>query len=213
MGKGGGGTVCAALGLHIGIAVALLVAQTRLHAVLGRMPRGEPVLRAEMWVGNLEGIQVAALVGTGLLFLMWFTRMREQSEGLRPSPRWMGRDGAFGWWFIPVANLWMPLRIALDIWASSQPPDTPRRRSGLPVIVWWLLFISWTFAYGQAQDLYQRAEGAESVRAALRSGMIASGLCVAAAVAAIVFVRQLAQMQIGWRTEDPSAGVNLARGE
>ncbi|MET9520467.1 DUF4328 domain-containing protein [Streptomyces sp. NPDC002994] len=196
-----------ALGLNIGFAVALLAAQMQLHAVLGRMPQGEPVLRAEMWVGNLGGIQAAAFVGTGILFLLWFSQMREHSERLRPSPRWMGRNGALGWWFVPVVNLWMPFRIALDIWASSQPEDTVRRRSRLPVTVWWLLFASWTFANGWARDLYQRAEGADLVRAALRSGMIANGLCVVAAVATIVFVWQLTQMQSRQSHGDTSAAL------
>ncbi|GGW40968.1 DUF4328 domain-containing protein [Streptomyces xantholiticus] len=199
--------VSVALGLNIGFAVALLAAQMQLHAVLGRMPQGEPVLRAEMWVGNLGGIQAAAFVGTGILFLLWFSQMRGHSERLRPSPRWMGRNGALGWWFVPVVNLWMPFRIALDIWASSQPEDTVRRRSRLPVTVWWLLFASWTFANGWPRDLYQRAEGADLVRAALRSGMIANGLCVVAAVATIVFVRQFTQMQSRQSHGDTSAAL------
>ncbi|WP_369250674.1 hypothetical protein [Streptomyces sp. R41] len=76
MGRGSGGVVCAALGANAALAVAHLVAQVRLYNVLGHMRHGEPVLRAEMWVGNLSGIQMAACAGAGLLFLGWFVEAR-----------------------------------------------------------------------------------------------------------------------------------------
>lgn len=78
MGRGSGGIVCAALGANVALAVAHLVAQWRLYEVLGRMRYGEPVLRAEMWVGNLSGIQVAACAGAGLLFVGWCAEARSR---------------------------------------------------------------------------------------------------------------------------------------
>lgn len=78
MGRGSGGLVCAALGANVALAVAHLVAQWRLYEALGRMRYGEPVLRAEMWVGNLSGIQMAACAGAGLLFAGWFVEARNR---------------------------------------------------------------------------------------------------------------------------------------
>ena len=78
MGRGSGGVVCAALGANVALAVAHLAAQWRLYDVLGRMRYGEPVLRAEMWVGNLSGIQMAACAGAGLLFAGWLVEARNR---------------------------------------------------------------------------------------------------------------------------------------
>ncbi|MFF4349299.1 hypothetical protein [Streptomyces sp. NPDC001530] len=77
MGKGSGAVVCAALGANIVFAAAHLVAQLRMHAVLGRMAHGEPVLRAEMWVGNLSGIQGASFAGAAFLCVGWFVEVRD----------------------------------------------------------------------------------------------------------------------------------------
>jgi hypothetical protein len=76
VGRGSGGVVCAALGANVAVGAAHLVAQARLYNVLGRMRYGEPVLRAEMWSGNLSGIQAAAFAGAGLLFVGWFVEAR-----------------------------------------------------------------------------------------------------------------------------------------
>ncbi|GGN59819.1 hypothetical protein GCM10011579_024320 [Streptomyces albiflavescens] len=88
MGRGSGGVVCAALGANVALAVAHLVAQWRLYEVLGRMRYGEPVLRAEMWVGNLSGIQMAACTGAGVLLVGWFVETRHHiALDLRGSDR------------------------------------------------------------------------------------------------------------------------------
>ncbi|MFC4466048.1 DUF4328 domain-containing protein [Streptomyces xiangluensis] len=196
VGKGLGAVVCVALAANVTFAAAHLAAQTHLFAVLSRMPHGEPVLRAEMWVENLSGIQVAAFVGAGLLFVGWFVQAWDQTEALRkpsePGRRWwQSRTWALAGWFVPFVNLGVPLLIALDMWESGRSRTTARRRSRLWVIAWWLAFVAWTFAGRSAQSLYRRAEQTAAVRDALRTGMLTDSLGVLAALAAITFVWQL----------------------
>ncbi|MGW0627082.1 DUF4328 domain-containing protein [Streptomyces sp. NPDC002758] len=195
--------VCIAVGLNVAVAVALLAAQMRLYAVLGQMSYREPVLAAEMWVGNLWGWLLAAFAG--VLFLGWFSGVRDKARKFRPERTQKGRASSMIWWFIPVANLWMPFRITLEIWTSSQSDATAPRRSQLPVIVWWVLFISWTHALGWAQKLYHPAKDAGSIKAALSVGMAADVLCVCAGIAAIVFVCRLTQMQVRQSRDDTLA--------
>ncbi|MGW7365368.1 DUF4328 domain-containing protein [Streptomyces sp. NPDC054841] len=201
MGKGSSAVVCAALGVNIALAVAHLVAQLRLHTVLGHMSHGEPVLRAEMWVGNFAGAQVAAFAGAGLLFVLWFVQAWERAGSLLPRRRWwQSRHWALAGWFVPVVNLGVPFLIALDLWASSRPEDPARGHSRLWVIGWWLTFVSWTVANRWAQALYGRAEQVEPVRGALRVGMVTDVLGVVAAIAAIVFVVRLRGSRIAPRS-------------
>ncbi|MET8330853.1 DUF4328 domain-containing protein [Streptomyces sp. NPDC005181] len=117
--------MCIAVGLNVAVAVALLAAQMRLYAVLGQMSYGEPVLAAEMWVGNLWGWLLAAFAGAGVLFLGWFSGVRDKAWKFRPERTQKGRASSMIWWFIPVANLWMPFRITLEIWTSSQSDAPP----------------------------------------------------------------------------------------
>ncbi|OEJ23071.1 hypothetical protein AR457_38465 [Streptomyces agglomeratus] len=195
MGRRSGVVACLGLGLNIALAITLLGAQMRLYGTLGRMPHGEPIVRAEMWVGKLAGVQTAAVAGTALLFVLWFSQAGERAESLGSGSRWKGQKWTMGAWVIPVVNVVLPLLVALHIWSSSQPDDTARRRSRLWVLGWWTLFLSWTYADGHARDLYRRAEETEPIRAALRAGMVSDVLCVLAAIAAIAFVAQLTRIQ------------------
>lgn len=195
MGRRPGVVACIGLGVNIALALALLVARIRLHGTLGRMPHGEPVVRTEMWVGNLTGVQTAAAVGTAVLFLLWFAQAGERAESLGGGGRFKGWKWTLGAWVVPVVHMVLPLLVALHIWSSSQPEDTARRRSRLWVLGWWTLFLSWTYAWERARDLYRHAEQTEAVRAALRAGMVADVLCVLAALAAIAFVLRLTRAQ------------------
>ncbi|MGI5372862.1 DUF4328 domain-containing protein [Streptomyces sp. CA-251387] len=196
MGRSPGAVVCAALGANIALAAAHLMAQLRLYTDLGRMAHGEPVLRAQMWVGNLSGVQTAAFVGTGLLFVGWFVQAWEHAdvERLRPGRRWWrSRTWALAGWFVPAANLGIPLLLSLDMWSSARPRATARYRSPLWVVVWWVTFVSWTYVAGSAKSRYERAESADAIREALHAGIVADVLGALAGLAAIMFVWQLSR--------------------
>ncbi|UGQ12029.1 DUF4328 domain-containing protein [Yinghuangia sp. ASG 101] len=58
-------------------------------------------------------------------------------------------DWAVAGWFVPVANLWMPLRVAGDIVRGSEPHVGEVRRSEgqLLVFFWWLCFLGAQVCY------------------------------------------------------------------
>jgi Domain of unknown function (DUF4328) len=51
-------------------------------------------------------------------------------QGLKTRPGW-----AVGWWFIPVAHLWMPLVTMLELDRRSTPDGS--RRPASPLLGWW----------------------------------------------------------------------------
>jgi hypothetical protein len=81
------------------------------------------------------------LVGlaAGVVWLVW--QHRGQSNlfamrvpGLRYTPGW-----SVGWWFVPVANLWMPFLTTRELWRGSGAGPGVRDRL---LAVWWSLWVA-----------------------------------------------------------------------
>ena len=75
-------------------------------------------------------------------FVKWqqlaFERVRAAvSDTLFPG-RW-----PFGWWFIPVANLWMPYRVVAHLWQTSHGAANWRAvRAPRRLAVWWAFWVA-----------------------------------------------------------------------
>jgi Domain of unknown function (DUF4328) len=76
---------------------------------------------------------------SGIAVLAWLSRTVEIVPALGGgTPRRSPRE-AIGWWFVPIANLFIPYVIVRDAYARL---GTPTRRGGDAfVLAWWLLFI------------------------------------------------------------------------
>lgn len=143
-------------------------------------------------------IQGYAYVPCAVMFIVWFFQARRSTGPLAPdrfrnSPGW-----AIGAWFIPIANLWMPYRIALDMWGAASPlpaDGIPHRSPIWPVNLWWALFVSQTLLGRYASQEFSQANTLGEVRDAAMQYMVSDALEIAAAGAAVYFVVRLADMQ------------------
>ncbi|MDN0199900.1 DUF4328 domain-containing protein [Streptomyces sp. S.PNR 29] len=145
--------------------------------------------------GNL---QVILYVPCAVLFVVWFFRMRRNTGLLAPDRFRNGPGWAIGGWAIPLANLWMPYRVAVDMWGAGTPlPDggEPYRTSIWPVNLWWGLFVASALFRRYAGSRYEAAETLSEVRDAVVQYMAADVLDVAAAAAAVYFAVRLTAMQ------------------
>ncbi|MEV2244879.1 DUF4328 domain-containing protein [Streptomyces sp. NPDC049970] len=158
----------------------------------------DPVTRAEAVYGIAGGLQGLVTPATGVVFIIWFHRLRLNAEvfdaGLQPMrPGW-----AIGAWFVPVANIWLPRRVAGGIWeASAQHYGDGGRRtvSKAPLNLWWAVYIgSAAFSWVVSKN-YERAVLPGELTDAVTLVMSADALDIVAAVLAIVFVRELTRMQ------------------
>jgi len=75
--------------------------------------------------------QVALLFLTIIPFLMWVYRANWNAHalgavGMRYRPGW-----AVGWYFIPIASLWMPYRVMREIWQGQRQSRRLAERAGL----------------------------------------------------------------------------------
>jgi Domain of unknown function (DUF4328) len=79
-----------------------------------------------------------------VLFIIWLYRAAKNNEALdRPAPRF-GPGWSIGAWFIPLANLVIPVMIVQDLWRGAtltSPRGDPRWRSAKGS---WLVGVWWT---------------------------------------------------------------------
>jgi len=98
---------------------------------------------------SLNAVALACWVCAVIAFAMWLHRAAANlpalgATQLRFTPGW-----AVGWWFIPVANLVVPLLVIVEIWRASDPRQAATDRSarsqlpiGLTIPIWWLCWLA-----------------------------------------------------------------------
>ncbi|MEU7579485.1 DUF4328 domain-containing protein [Streptomyces sp. NPDC041068] len=138
-------------------------------------------------------LQVAALIATAVVFIVWFHRVRVNAEVFAPNEHQKKRGWAVWGWLVPIVNLWFPRRIALDIWNAS---DTRTNHDSPGILnAWWSLWVADLLVGRWASRTYMRAEEPEEIKSAVANMMIADVLDIVAAILAIVFVHRLTRMQ------------------
>ncbi|TDC09166.1 DUF4328 domain-containing protein, partial [Streptomyces sp. 8K308] len=139
------------------------------------------------------------LLATGIVFIIWFHRVRVNAEVFDPTGQRLSRGWAIGAWFTPVVNLWFPKQMANDVWRASTPWGASPGRG--VVTAWWVLWVLTlvTNFAGRLQGLGHEDLTSEEDWDALETQASVFGLSgllgVAAGILAVVFVRQLSARQ------------------
>lgn len=144
-------------------------------------------------------------LATAVVFLVWFRRVRLNAEVFDAYAQPMRPGWSIGAWFIPVANSFLPYRVASGIWTASTPAGRPMASRAL-LNAWWAGLIGSRLFGVWAERRYAAAEEVDEVLDAFGLVIAADVLDVAAAVLAILFVRRLTAMQ-GERAAQRSAPV------
>lgn len=159
--------------------------------------------------GLLGGINIVLVVA----FIVWFWRAYANLEALgRPGRRKAG--WAIAAWVIPIGNFYIPYQIGSEIWRKSSAADAPPGSSGdvnvEPVVSWWALFLLMGLvnqvAFFNGRDV---GDDIEKMAAVVGVDLVGAVVSIAAAVAALRFVRRATARQqsaIGIRvgmSEDP----------
>ncbi|WP_441245773.1 DUF4328 domain-containing protein [Kitasatospora sp. McL0602] len=140
-------------------------------------------------------LSVLLFLATIVVFVCWFRRCRRNAEHFAPGTHRHSAGFAVGGWFIPVVWLWLPRRVALDIW-----------RAGSPVGGVWLINLWW------AAWLAKNLGGAIATRFEAHPNGYASYdvvVGVVAAVLAILVVRQITAGQDA-KVRSDLAGLSFA---
>ena len=97
-------------------------------------------LEADEWARTLAGLDsfyLLAIIASAVAVLAWLSRAVENVPALGGGMPLHSPRGAIGWWFVPIANLFVPYQIVADLW----------RRMGAGtggvslVVAWWVLWI------------------------------------------------------------------------
>lgn len=155
-------------------------------------------LASDHRLDTFANVSIAAVVVTGIVFIVWFHRAYRRTRALGGEMRYS--DGwAIGAWFIPIGNLWIPKKLANDIWWGSAPRDerTWSERSAL-LAAWWCAWVVGGLITWFTRVDYTRLEDSEvnNLNDFLRSNLaatVALAVTLLAAAFAVVVVRQIGQ--------------------
>ncbi|MFJ8532016.1 DUF4328 domain-containing protein [Streptomyces sp. NPDC093591] len=142
--------------------------------------------------------QVIVYLPCAIVFVVWFFRMRRNTGLLAPDRFRNGPGWAVGAWLIPLVNLWLPYRIALDMWGAATllpAAGEPYRARTWPVNLWWGLFAFSLLFNRYAGATYKDAETSAEIKDAVTQYMAADLVHILAAAAAVHFVVRLTGMQ------------------
>lgn len=150
-------------------------------------------------VDALNAVFLGMLVVTGIAFIVWFRRAYRNLDAL-DSPRRHGIGWATGAWFVPIVNLFMPKRIADDIWSANEvtTPGAPAQSMPRPkaaLIYWWwgALIVSYVLGAGAGDtNDPQTAEQALDCNGTFLARDVA---LMVAAVLAVLVVRRITKGQ------------------
>ncbi|MFD9333980.1 DUF4328 domain-containing protein [Streptomyces sp. NPDC060028] len=166
--------------------------------------------RADFLATTPDSFGALAMIATGIVFIAWFHRVRQNGGLFRPDGFTMAPGWAIGGWFVPLAFCVIPFVIAKQTWyASTQfgPDGSFRKVSVAPVTAWWVLFVVSQGIDRIFTRLYESADGPEELRGAATGCAVSGLLSAAAAVLAILFVRKLTAMQTTKAVQGPYAAL------
>lgn len=119
----------------------------------------------------LAVLALGLLLVTGAVWCAWQWRMAVSApDRLRRRPRLH-----IGAWFIPVANLWLPIQNMNELWHAYEPHDARGRGSSINLVVpWWTCWV------------VSAVLGAQGLRTLLQGQVPDSHLGIAWALAAVL---------------------------
>jgi hypothetical protein len=140
---------------------------------------------------------------TLLLFLVWLYRAASNARQLRALETYYSPVLAFGSFFIPLANLFLPCMIIQEIWKASNPIaiETPvawkERPRSLLVRLWWFSYlIGGIFSFVSARWYEMTPDGDLPAKWKwLMFWWVSMLIMIVAALLLIVLIREITQRQ------------------
>jgi hypothetical protein len=154
----------------------------------------EPEIDRTLASGALIDIpNIGLYLATGIVFIVWLWRVRSNADLVAPHGHQFRKSWAI-WGWLPIVNLWIPRRYALDVWQVSRPAQE-LGRSHAEVNWWWALFLTSQVLERIAGQMLARGETLEAFTNGATLATVAALLGVPAAVLAVVVVRRIGDWQ------------------
>jgi hypothetical protein len=195
-------------GILVASAVVLVLALANRISVVGDVRNGnfanifERAQDADDFVSGANAVFLLVQVVLAVLFIVWTFRAAKNNEALdRRNPRF-GPGWAIGAWFIPLANLVIPVMLIQDLWrgATHEIPRGDSRwraaRGSLLVGSWWALWVlSLARLFAGSSSVDDRAS-LDEIERSNWIALVGVVLAAIAAVLAVFVVRALARRQL-----------------
>jgi hypothetical protein len=144
-----------------------------------------------------------AVLATGIVFVVWFHRLRRNAGIWAPQLQRLGKGAAI-WGWLPVVNFWIPFQVAQDALAATRPPSSTDRSGRGVLRFWWVMWILMVvlgfinrFQSQQLDTIDELDEYLSGLRSYTGQSMLLTVVSLVAAVAAILAVRLLTSAQEG----------------
>jgi hypothetical protein len=145
------------------------------------------------------------LLATGVVFLMWLFRVRNNIELFVPGADRLWRGWAIAGWFVPLWNLWAPFEIMRDTWRDSTPVGGNSRT--YLVGAWWLTFMGASVLLQVAAEFGDTETGpvldSDRWQDTAMLGTLGGAFGTVATILAIVLVRRLTARQLARYAQGP----------
>ncbi len=137
-----------------------------------------------------------------VLFIVWQFRAAKNNEALDRVGARFGPGWSIGAWFIPLANLVIPVMILQDLWRGAtpeRPRGDPRWRSAKGswlVGIWWAAWLISLLRYGASNAGLHDSSSLDDIEASNTVALIGVVATAIAAVLAACVVWQLSRRQL-----------------
>lgn len=84
--------------------------------------------------------QFAVAIAVIIAFMMWVYRSNRNARSFGPHTMRFTPGWSVAWFFIPIANLWIPYQAVREIWEVSGDPASPANTRPQPLLGWWWFF-------------------------------------------------------------------------
>jgi hypothetical protein len=181
-------------------AITTHIAGWTAYATLARM-RGESVDAIGVYATGIrsiknsvinQGIAVLISMAAAIVFIVWLSRARDNAERLSPGQMRLAKGWAAGAWFVPVANLVLPVIVVMDVWRASAPPGRPDG-AGL-VALWWTVAVG-TWLLWPVSALTRSLVQDDGYYRSAVLGTVQGLLTVAAAALAVAVIQRVTRWQ------------------
>jgi hypothetical protein len=131
--------------IHVAFGACAVLRALMLNAMINDLPAHWMLAAAtaanELREGAVGTLLTNVYFGVAFVFAVWTYRVNTNihalgSNNLRFTPGW-----AVGWYFIPVANLWMPYQVMRELWLASNNPAGWQAKPTGKLLRWW--WASW----------------------------------------------------------------------
>jgi hypothetical protein len=157
---------------------------------------------ADSFVDGASGFYGLTQLTIAVLFVVWQFRAAKNNEalerrGARFAPGW-----SIGAWFIPLANLVIPVLIFQDLWRGatpSTPRGDPRWRSAKGswlIGLWWAAWLLSLLRFGASNAGLHDSNSLEDIEASNTVALVGVVATMVAAVLAAFVVWSLARRQL-----------------